>query len=162
MGAAAARTPTLGRKAAFKYLNCSQAAIIQLARLAVLTADWMRLERQLPGGAFQAWRSREDPPESSQQVVERDYKRTGTGTDRLMEPELTHSHPLLQSAARLTGGSEQINQTETSLFLLAVACSSGRRIKKNILSKLDLECGEKSIFGRWQRCAPPPVILLCN
>lgn len=80
MGAAAARTLTLGRKAAFKYLNCSQAAIIQLARLAMLGADWMRLERQLRGGAFQAWRSREDPPESSQQVVDQDYKRTGTGT----------------------------------------------------------------------------------
>lgn len=125
MGAAAARTLTLGWKAAFKYLNCSQAAIIQLARLAVLGADWMRLERQLPGGAFQAWRSREDPPESSQQVVEQDYKRTGTGTDRLMGTELTHSHPLLQSAARFTGCSEQINPMEISLNLLAVACQSG-------------------------------------
>lgn len=43
MGAGATTTLALGRKSAFKYLNCSQAAIIQLVRLAVLRADWMRL-----------------------------------------------------------------------------------------------------------------------
>lgn len=91
MGAAETRTLTLGRKSAFKHLNRNQAAIIQSVRFAGLRADWTRLERQLQGGAFQAWKSQDDPPESSQQVVERGHKQTGT--DHLTETELsTHTH----------------------------------------------------------------------
>lgn len=79
MGAAARRTLSLGRKSAFKYLNRSQAAIIQLVQLAVLRADWMRLERQFQAGAFQAWRSHQN---QTSKVVEQ------TGSERLMEAEL--------------------------------------------------------------------------